>query len=92
MIVSYNMGAEKEHLCMSGGSRTFYRKAKTIAELISNEYMMEEKLKAYSKTLVRIKFHDDGISLSLIVGLSGQIIKLGIYSNIKLDWCLGLFV
>lgn len=42
MIVYYNMGAEKEHLCMSESAETYYRKAKTIAELISNEYMMKK--------------------------------------------------
>lgn len=39
MIVYYNMGAEKEHLCMTESAEGYYRKARNIAEMISNDYM-----------------------------------------------------
>jgi hypothetical protein len=39
MIVFYNLGAENEHLNLTETAISFYRKGKTIAQLISNEFM-----------------------------------------------------
>ena len=39
MMVFYNLGAENEHLNMTETAIGYYKKGKTIARLISNEFM-----------------------------------------------------